>query len=122
MQSAAFPLVQGASAIGPRNIAANRLRLSGGGLQAKSRGGGGFVHCPVKHQFDDAAGGQFFAAAREALDSGRRVIVVSQPPIGTRDFCQGAAVALYRDLVRSGAIEVADGDEAVAMIEEWERP
>jgi len=55
------------------------------------------------------------------LDSRRRVIVVTQPPIETRDFCEGAAILLYRELIGRGAVEVADTERALTLIEQWEQ-
>lgn len=60
-------------------------------------------------------------ATREALAAGQRVIVVSQPPIETRDFCDGSAAALHRELLDHGAVDAPSGERVLALIAEWEQ-
>jgi iron complex transport system ATP-binding protein len=60
-------------------------------------------------------------AAREALWAGRRVIMISQPSIETRDFCDGAAAALYSELLDNGAVDAPSAERALALIAQWEQ-
>jgi len=46
-------------------------------------------------------------AASEALRHGRRVILANRPPIEERDFTEGRATALFKDMVSRGAV-IAD--------------
>lgn len=51
--------------------------------------------------------------ALRAARAGKRVIVISLPPIDERDLTGGEATALFGELIEAGAIEVADSHEAV---------
>jgi iron complex transport system ATP-binding protein len=55
-------------------------------------------------------------AAVRAAQSGKRVIVVTQPPMTERDLSGGEATALMQDLVAAGGVEANDVDQAVEKI------
>ncbi len=51
--------------------------------------------------------------AHAALKAGVAVVVVTEPPIGSRDLTQGRAAALERALLEAGAVAVPDAAGAV---------
>ena len=56
-------------------------------------------------------------AALEALESGKKVILLSPHPIGERDFTKGEAAELYGELVSRGAVEVTEERAVFSLIE-----
>ncbi len=56
-------------------------------------------------------------AAIRARGFGRRVMVIDDPPIPGRDFTDGEATALQRQIINAGAELCRDEDEAVARLE-----
>ncbi|MEW5784868.1 MAG: heme ABC transporter ATP-binding protein [Bacillota bacterium] len=46
-------------------------------------------------------------AACSALEQGQPVFLINEPPIEQRDFTGGAGTALYRTLIREGAVQTA---------------
>jgi iron complex transport system ATP-binding protein len=51
--------------------------------------------------------------AAAALEAGRRVLLIDAPPIAGRDFCEGAAQALFRGLAEQGAETLTSEDAAL---------
>ena len=56
-------------------------------------------------------------AAVKARGVGRRVLLVDDPPIAGRDFAEGEAIALQRQIVNAGAELYGDSDEVLAILE-----
>jgi iron complex transport system ATP-binding protein len=56
------------------------------------------------------------AAAREALAAGRRVVVVTDPPVEGRDHTGGRATAAVVELLARGARPAASAREAVSVL------
>jgi iron complex transport system ATP-binding protein len=56
-------------------------------------------------------------AAIKARGVGRRVLVVDEPPVAGRDFADGEAIALQRQLVNAGAEVCRDVRDALSRVE-----
>jgi iron complex transport system ATP-binding protein len=56
-------------------------------------------------------------AAVRARGMGRRVLLIDEPPIAGRDFTQGEATALQRQIVNAGAELCEEAVEALARVE-----
>jgi iron complex transport system ATP-binding protein len=56
-------------------------------------------------------------AAIRARGVGRRVLLVDDPPIAGRDFAEGEAIRLQRQIVNAGAELCQDAAEALAAVE-----
>jgi iron complex transport system ATP-binding protein len=56
-------------------------------------------------------------AAVKARGVGRRVLLVDDPPIAGRDFAEGEAIVLQRQIVNAGAELCGDSDEVLAILE-----
>jgi len=57
-------------------------------------------------------------AAIRARGVGRRVLLIDDPPIAGRDFTDGQAIALQRQIVHAGAEVCRDTAEALALLEQ----
>jgi iron complex transport system ATP-binding protein len=57
-------------------------------------------------------------AAIRARGVGRRVLLVDDPPIAGRDFAEGEAIRLQRQIVNAGAELCHDAEEALAAVEQ----
>ena len=57
-------------------------------------------------------------AAIRARGVGRRVLLVDDPPIAGRDFAEGEAMALQRQIVHAGAEVCPDLSQALAQLEQ----
>jgi iron complex transport system ATP-binding protein len=55
-------------------------------------------------------------AALAAARAGKRVIVISTPPIEERDFTSGRAAALQREIIAAGAQVATSDDEAIERL------
>jgi iron complex transport system ATP-binding protein len=60
---------------------------------------------------------QNLEAAIRARGVGRRVLLLDDPPIAGRDFADGAAIALQRQIVNAGAEVYADAAEGMRLAE-----
>jgi len=56
-------------------------------------------------------------AAIRARGVGRRVILIDDPPMAGRDFAEGEATALQRQIVNAGAETCRDTAEVLARLE-----
>jgi iron complex transport system ATP-binding protein len=56
-------------------------------------------------------------AAVRARGVGRRVLLIDEPPVAGRDFAEGEAIALQRQLVNAGAELCRDVGDALARVE-----
>lgn len=56
-------------------------------------------------------------AAVRARGAGRRVLVIDEPPMAGRDFADGEAIALQRQLAHAGAELCRDAGDALARVE-----
>jgi len=56
-------------------------------------------------------------AAVKARGVGRRVLLIDEPPIAGRDFTDGEATALQRQIVNAGAELCQDVADALARVE-----
>jgi iron complex transport system ATP-binding protein len=57
-------------------------------------------------------------AAVRARGVGRRVLIVDDPPISGRDFTDGEASALQRQILNAGAELCRDANDALSRVEE----
>ncbi len=57
-------------------------------------------------------------AAIRARGLGRRVLLVDDPPIAGRDFAEGEAMALQRQIIHAGAEVYAEAEAALAQLEQ----